>query len=99
MRATPLKVYGNSYLKQKIRTQIWERGGTLWNSLCQIEVPCKNCVLKSGQIKLAERCMEVEQEKIDDFNHKINWKVGYDNKFLFFGEFTHHCREVIILFY
>ena len=27
--------------------------------------------------------MKVDQEKIDDFNCEINWKVGYDNKFLF----------------
>ena len=27
--------------------------------------------------------MKVDQEKIDDFNHEINCKVGYGNKFLF----------------
>ena len=27
--------------------------------------------------------MKVEQEKIDNFNCEINWKVGHDNKFLF----------------
>ena len=27
--------------------------------------------------------MKAEQEKTHDFNSKINWKVGYDNQFLF----------------
>ena len=43
----------------------------------------KTCILKLRQTKLVKRCTRLAEEKIDDFNCDINWKVGYDNKFLF----------------
>ena len=58
----------------------------------------KNPCLKTETNNTEKRRIKIDQEKIDDATCQTSWRVRYDNKFLF-REFTHHCREVIILFH
>ena len=48
--------------------------------LCQIKVMHKNPHLKTEINNIDERCIKIDQEKIDDFTCQISWRVRYDNE-------------------